>query len=192
MNVPTIRFLALSGALLAATAALTREGPGPAASVEAERIAIAKADTRLCPAEQGRGRCLPERDDLSGHDRERVLKVTRPATDFSNAEQFEAMSGGATTTLAPLDEKVFSQFFANLPFEAEQSFELGKALFEKLWSPPLPPRRPLTGSGRSTMHGHAPAAIREMDAVVRPRDRRMRRRCSTASPGRRVTRPSGR
>jgi CxxC motif-containing protein (DUF1111 family) len=59
--------------------------------------------------------------------------VTQPATDFSKAEQFEAMSGGATTTIAPIDEKVFSQFSANLPFEAEQNFKLGKALFEKLW-----------------------------------------------------------
>lgn len=133
MHVPTIRFLALSGALLAATAALTREVSGPAASVEADRIAIAKADTPLCPAEQGGGRCLSERNDLSEHDRERVLKVTRPTTDFSKAEQFEAMSGGATTTIAPIGQEVFSQFFANLPFEAEQSFELGKALFEKLW-----------------------------------------------------------
>ncbi|WEX77697.1 c-type cytochrome [Sinorhizobium numidicum] len=74
-----------------------------------------------------------KRDDLTEDELRRVEAVTRPATDFSNAERFEAMSAGATTTIAPVDEKVFSQFSANLPFEAEESFRLGKALFEKLW-----------------------------------------------------------
>nr|WP_026613546.1 di-heme oxidoredictase family protein [Ensifer aridi] len=82
-------------------------------------------------ARQGRGGC--ERDDLSEQDLERVLTVTRPATNFSKAEQFEALPGGATTTLAAPDGKAFSQFSANLPFEDEQNFKLGKALFEKLW-----------------------------------------------------------
>ncbi|OAP41613.1 thiol oxidoreductase [Sinorhizobium glycinis] len=84
-------------------------------------------------ARQGRGGCLPQRHDLSEQDLQRVETVTRPTTDFSKAEQFEAMSGGATTTIAPIDEKVFQQFSANLPFEDEQNFKLGKALFEKLW-----------------------------------------------------------
>ncbi|WP_282562593.1 di-heme oxidoreductase family protein [Sinorhizobium psoraleae] len=96
-------------------------------------------------ARHGRGGCSagqvadnqissrPERQDLSEHDRERVLIVTRPTTDFSKAEQFEALSAGAGTTIAPIDRKAFSQFSANLPFEAEQNFKLGKALFEKLW-----------------------------------------------------------
>ncbi|MCG5477115.1 MAG: thiol oxidoreductase, partial [Sinorhizobium fredii] len=84
-------------------------------------------------ARQGRGGCLPQRDDLSNQDLDRVLRVTQPTTDFSKAEQFEAMSGGATTTIAPIDRKVFQQFSANLPFEDEQNFKLGKALFEKLW-----------------------------------------------------------
>ncbi|MCA1438769.1 c-type cytochrome [Ensifer sp. IC4062] len=84
-------------------------------------------------ARQGRGGCRPEREDLSEHDRARVRTVTRPTTDFSKAEQFEALSAGAATTIAPVDRQVFSQFSANLPFEAEQNFKLGKALFEKLW-----------------------------------------------------------
>lgn len=84
-------------------------------------------------ARQGRGGCRPTREDLSGHDLERVLEVTKPTTDFSRAEQFEAISGGATTTIAPINEKVFSHFSANLPFEGEENFRLGKALFEKLW-----------------------------------------------------------
>ncbi|PDT86296.1 di-heme oxidoredictase family protein [Sinorhizobium sp. BJ1] len=84
-------------------------------------------------ARQGRGGCLAARDDLSELDLQRVETVTGAATDFSKAEQFEAMSGGATTTIAPINERVFSQFSANLPFEDEQNFKLGKALFEKLW-----------------------------------------------------------
>ncbi len=78
-------------------------------------------------------RLSPRRNDLSERDLQRVEAVTRPATDFSKAEQFEAMSGGATTTIAPIDQKVFSQFSANLPFEDEENFKLGKVLFEKLW-----------------------------------------------------------
>ncbi|MBP2235924.1 CxxC motif-containing protein (DUF1111 family) [Sinorhizobium kostiense] len=128
MNVLTIRFHALPIALLAAAAAATPGG----VRAEPHRVVATKADTPLCPA-QARGGCRPQRDDLSEHELERVLEVTRPTTDFSKAEQFEAMSGGATTTIAPLDEKVFSQFSANLPFEAEENFKLGKALFEKLW-----------------------------------------------------------
>ncbi|MEY9198984.1 CxxC motif-containing protein (DUF1111 family) [Sinorhizobium fredii] len=84
-------------------------------------------------ARQGRGGCLPARDDLSGQDLERVETVTRPTQDFSKAEQFEAMSAGATTTIAPIDQRVFQQFSANLPFEDEENFKLGKALFEKIW-----------------------------------------------------------
>ncbi|WP_018235138.1 di-heme oxidoredictase family protein [Ensifer sp. BR816] len=84
-------------------------------------------------ARQGRGGCLPARDDLSEQDLKRVETVTRPTQDFSKAEQFEAMSAGATTTVAPIDQKVFQQFSDNLPFEDEENFKLGKALFEKLW-----------------------------------------------------------
>ncbi|MEZ0002766.1 CxxC motif-containing protein (DUF1111 family) [Sinorhizobium fredii] len=84
-------------------------------------------------ARQGRGGCLPQRNDLSERDLRRVEAVTQPTADFSKAEPFEAMSGGATTTIAPIDRKVFQQFSANLPFGDEQNFKLGKALFEKLW-----------------------------------------------------------
>ncbi|OHV73120.1 thiol oxidoreductase [Ensifer sp. LCM 4579] len=111
----------------------------PASAVRAQRNwssgTSPLADLPPCggDARQGRGGCRSERDDLSKDDIDRVLKITRPTTDFSKAEPFEAMSGGATTTIAPIDEKVFSQLFANLTFESEQNFKLGKALFEKLW-----------------------------------------------------------
>ena len=42
----------------------------------------------------------PRRDDLTEPDRRRVENVTTPTTDFSKAEKFEAMSGGAGTSIA--------------------------------------------------------------------------------------------
>ena len=73
------------------------------------------------------------RDDLSAKDRKRVAAVTRPTTDFSKAERFEAMSGGAATSVASITADSFSHFSANLTFEEEETFKLGNALFRKLW-----------------------------------------------------------
>ncbi len=74
-----------------------------------------------------------ERDDLSAKDRGRVAAVTAPATDFSAAEPYEAMSGGAATSLARIDADSFSHFSENLTFEERETFKLGNALFQKLW-----------------------------------------------------------
>lgn len=71
------------------------------------------------------------RSDLSDQDLARVRDVTRPATDFSKAEPYEAMSAGAATTKASQDP--FSQAAANMSFERGQDFKLGNALFQKLW-----------------------------------------------------------
>ncbi len=76
----------------------------------------------------GRGR-----DDLSERDLRRVAAVTAPATDFSKAEQYEAMSGGAATSLAAIDINSFSHFSENITFAEEETFKLGNALFQKLW-----------------------------------------------------------
>ncbi|WP_225191360.1 di-heme oxidoredictase family protein [Sinorhizobium alkalisoli] len=157
MNARTTRFLALPIALLSLAASAAGDASPHSVGTP---LCPARSTLRSCSAAaaedgQGRGGCPPrqiadaasresprrsnqipsrsERDELSNDDLDRVLKVTRPTTDFSKAEQFEAMSGGATTTIASIDEKVFSQLLANLPFEAEQNFKLGKALFEKLW-----------------------------------------------------------
>ena len=73
------------------------------------------------------------RTDLSETDRDRVQQVTRPATDFSKAEPFEAMSGGATTSTEKPDTGAFSHSSANMPFERRHDFKLGNALFQKLW-----------------------------------------------------------
>ena len=74
-----------------------------------------------------------ERDDLIPEDLARVTAVTAPTTDFSKAEPFEAMSGGAATSRKKVGRDSFSQFSANLTFEQERDFKLGNALFRKLW-----------------------------------------------------------
>ena len=73
------------------------------------------------------------RDDLSREDVKRVAAVTASTTDFSKAEQYEAMSGGATTSLASVDINSFSHFSENITFGEEETFRLGNALFQKLW-----------------------------------------------------------
>ncbi|MCP8897218.1 thiol oxidoreductase [Shinella daejeonensis] len=73
------------------------------------------------------------RDDLSAGDRKRVIAVTRPATDFSAAERYEPMPGGAATSSRPVSADSFSHASANLPFETQERFHLGNALFQKLW-----------------------------------------------------------
>ncbi|MGE0503681.1 MAG: di-heme oxidoredictase family protein [Rhizobiaceae bacterium] len=74
-----------------------------------------------------------ERTDLTEKDRARVTEVTRPATDFSKPEPFEASPGGAATSRKRVNQDAFSQFSANLTFEEESDFKLGNALFRKLW-----------------------------------------------------------
>lgn len=74
-----------------------------------------------------------ERDDLSEKDRKRVAEVTRQTDDFSVAEQYEAMSGGAATSLASVNLNSFSHFSENITFAEEETFKLGNALFQKLW-----------------------------------------------------------
>ncbi|KQV84238.1 di-heme oxidoredictase family protein [Rhizobium sp. Root1220] len=73
------------------------------------------------------------RTDLSDADAKRVAAVTRPTTDFSKAEQYEAMQAGAATSIDPVTAKSFSHISASIPFEEEQDFKLGNALFKKLW-----------------------------------------------------------
>ncbi len=73
------------------------------------------------------------RTDLSEHDRKRVADVTRPTSNFTKAEKFEAMAGGAGTSIEPVNQDSFSQFSANITFAEEETFKLGNALFRKLW-----------------------------------------------------------
>ncbi len=77
---------------------------------------------------------LSHRDDLSAEDRARVAKVLAAPADFSKPEAFEVMQGGAATSQKRTNRDSFSHPSANLTFEEEQTFRLGDALFEKLWT----------------------------------------------------------
>ena len=63
----------------------------------------------------------------------RIAAITAPPTDFAQPEPFEAKSGGAATVRARTTTDAFSQFSANLPFDAQMQFKLGNALFRKTW-----------------------------------------------------------
>ncbi|MFC3206458.1 di-heme oxidoreductase family protein [Aquamicrobium soli] len=73
------------------------------------------------------------RTDLSPADLARVEAVTKPAVDFSRAEPFETMQGGAGTSKKRADANAFSHPAGNLTFEQRGTFGLGEALFRKLW-----------------------------------------------------------
>lgn len=80
------------------------------------------------------GQVLPTaRDDLNPKDLRRVQAVTLPATDFSKAEQFERMQGGAATSEKIVNQDAFSHSSANITFEEEATFKLGNGLFRKVW-----------------------------------------------------------
>ncbi|WP_417256174.1 di-heme oxidoredictase family protein [Celeribacter halophilus] len=66
-------------------------------------------------------------------ERARIAKVIAPTADFTQPEVFEANQGGAGTVKDTGDETVFSQPPSTLPFETKLDFELGNALFAKLW-----------------------------------------------------------
>ncbi|MEM7289735.1 MAG: di-heme oxidoredictase family protein, partial [Pseudomonadota bacterium] len=71
--------------------------------------------------------------DLSAKDRQRVIGVTEPTTDFTKAERFEARQGGAGTSFKKVNRNSFSNPSQNISFEQQQDFLLGNALFRKLW-----------------------------------------------------------
>jgi CxxC motif-containing protein (DUF1111 family) len=79
------------------------------------------------------GNDVPERTDLTPEDLGRVRAITAPTTDFSAAEQFEALPAGAATTRKLVNRDSFSHSSANLTFEEEGDFKLGNALFRKVW-----------------------------------------------------------
>lgn len=76
-----------------------------------------------------------QRTDLSAEDLARVLTVTAPTTDFSKAEKYEAMSGGAGTNKKLTNRDAFSLFSQNLPFDQQERFNLGNGFFTKVWVP---------------------------------------------------------
>ncbi|WP_174802588.1 di-heme oxidoredictase family protein [Martelella limonii] len=74
-----------------------------------------------------------QRSDITAEDKARVEKVTRPTQDFSKAEAFEIMQGGAATSTASVNRDSYSHSSANITFAEEETFKLGNALFRKFW-----------------------------------------------------------
>lgn len=70
---------------------------------------------------------------LATGDAERIAAVTKLATDFSKAEDFELNPGGKTTSFAAANANAFSQPSANMTFERRANFSVGNGIFRKLW-----------------------------------------------------------
>ena len=64
---------------------------------------------------------------------ERIARVTRPATEFTAPEPFEANSAGAATVRPGSTANAFSLPSGNISFERELDFKVGNGLFKKLW-----------------------------------------------------------
>ncbi len=63
----------------------------------------------------------------------RSVVDTLPTTDFSKAEPYEHLPGGATTHHKRLDRNAFSHPSANIAFEREMDFNIGNSFFKRLW-----------------------------------------------------------
>ena len=73
------------------------------------------------------------RDDLSATDKNRVAAVLSQPPSLVSPHPFEIRSAGAATLFGTASDLDFETPAANLTDEAGLEFELGKALFEKLW-----------------------------------------------------------
>lgn len=70
---------------------------------------------------------------LTAEEAARAAAALAPPEDFTAPQPFEALSGGATSWRGVADEDAFSHPSANLSDAGGLDFELGKALFDKLW-----------------------------------------------------------
>ena len=61
------------------------------------------------------------------------LVILQPTNDFSKAEPYEALPGGALTYSKKINRDAFSHASANMSFERQADFQVGNALFQKLW-----------------------------------------------------------
>jgi CxxC motif-containing protein (DUF1111 family) len=122
------RFLAAShltvAGLLAVVAVMTGAAWSPAGPVAGSGQDVPTSAVSSGP---------PARRDLSAQDSRRVAAATQPTRDFTRPEPFEAMSGGAGTSTAAQDRNVLTHAAGNMGPGGETSFQLGSALFEKLW-----------------------------------------------------------
>ncbi|MET0748807.1 MAG: di-heme oxidoredictase family protein [Rhizobium sp.] len=73
------------------------------------------------------------RTDLTPELLQRVQTLTRPTTNFSKAETYEAMESGAATSTAAVNAKSFANPSTNLDPARGLDFHVGNALFSQLW-----------------------------------------------------------
>ncbi|HSR56151.1 MAG TPA: di-heme oxidoredictase family protein, partial [Alphaproteobacteria bacterium] len=66
-------------------------------------------------------------------DRARIERVTRPTTDFTKPEKYEARPGGAATVFGPFNHNAFSDPSANMSFGRRSDFAVGNGVFRKVW-----------------------------------------------------------
>ncbi|SFD05634.1 di-heme oxidoredictase family protein [Tropicimonas isoalkanivorans] len=69
----------------------------------------------------------------TGEEATRIEAAVAAPSDFTEAEDYEARPGGATSSVGGALHGAFSQPSANLRTGRGLDFELGRALFEKLW-----------------------------------------------------------
>lgn len=74
---------------------------------------------------------VPAADDAG--ERARIAAVTRPASDFSKAEEYELRPAGAATMFGLFNHDAFSLPSANMSFERRADFSVGNGVFRKLW-----------------------------------------------------------
>lgn len=65
----------------------------------------------------------------------RIAAVVAPTRDFSKPEPFESKPGGAASVRVRPTADAFSQFSGNMRFDRQMNFNLGNALFTKVWVP---------------------------------------------------------
>ena len=72
---------------------------------------------------------MGERKPQLSSDEQRLL----PTTKFNQIEEFEVLSGGATTHSKVINANAFSHSSANMAFKRELDFKVGNAFFRRLW-----------------------------------------------------------
>ncbi len=79
------------------------------------------------------GFCLAPGPAIPALTAEERAAILAPTTDFSAAERWEALPGGAATNRKRLDGNAFSMPSANLEFAERGDFFIGDGLFRRAW-----------------------------------------------------------
>jgi hypothetical protein len=99
----------------------------------------------------------PQRRDLTPKDATRVAAVTKPAEDFSKAEAFELMQGGAGTSTHGVNQDAFRSFRPTSPLPKSRISSSATRSSASSGSPHPPRPRPPMVSVRFTTHAPARA-----------------------------------